>query len=64
MIGSGGAVDAARAEGAAVITPPPLGVGLLEFHQLDLMVEAGQIAGRAFLDQGGAEFLTRGAGPR
>ena len=39
MIGSAGAVEAARAAGAYAITPPTLGVGLLEFHQLDRMVE-------------------------
>ena len=52
MIGSAGAVNAARARGATVVTPAALGVGLLEFHQLDRMVEAGRAAGRALLDQG------------
>jgi predicted acylesterase/phospholipase RssA len=56
MIGSGGAVQAARDSGAFVITPPPLGVGLLEFHQMDLMVEAGRRAARAMLDQAGGQF--------
>jgi predicted acylesterase/phospholipase RssA len=55
MIGSGGAVAAARAEGAWVLTPPTLGVGLLEFHQLDRMIEAGRAAARALLEQAGAE---------
>ena len=56
MIGSRGAVQAARDAGATVITPPPLGVGLLEFHQLDLMVEAGRIAVRELLVQSGGTF--------
>ncbi len=53
FIGSGGAVEAARDAGAVVVTPATLGVGLLEFHQLDRMVEAGREAGRAVLDQSG-----------
>ena len=51
MIGSGGAVAAARAEGAWVVTPATLGVGLLEFHQFDRMVRAGRAAARALLDE-------------
>ena len=38
-----------------MITPPPLGVGLLEFHQLDLMVEAGRMAARALLEEAGGD---------
>ena len=53
MIGSGGAVQAARASGATVITPPPLGVGTLEWHQFDLVVEAGRMAAREMLEQTG-----------
>ncbi len=53
MIGSGGAVQAARASGATVVTPPPLGVGTLEWHQMDLVVEAGRMAARALLEQTG-----------
>lgn len=60
MIGSGGAVAAARAHGAWVVTPPTLGVGLLEFHQLDRMVEAGRTAARALLEQAGGDLV----GPR
>ena len=60
MIGSGGAVESARALGAVVVTPPPLGVGLLEFHQLDLMVEAGRMAARELLEQTGGTFPARG----
>jgi len=59
MIGSGGAVAAARAQGAWVVTPPTLGVGLLEFHQLDRMVEAGRSAARALLEQVGDDLLGR-----
>jgi predicted acylesterase/phospholipase RssA/CRP-like cAMP-binding protein len=59
MIGSGGAITAARAEGAWVVTPPTLGVGLLEFHQLDRMIRAGRSAARALLDAAGDEL----AGP-
>ena len=56
MIGSGGAVAAARAAGATVITPPPLGVGTLEWHQMDLVVEAGRMAARRLLEQTGGTF--------
>jgi NTE family protein len=56
MIGSGGAVAAARAQGAWVVTPPTLGVGLLEFHQLDRMVRAGRSAARTLLEQSGDLF--------
>ena len=56
MIGSGGAVAAARAQGAWVVTPPTLGVGLLEFHQLDRMIEAGRTAARALLEEAGGDL--------
>jgi len=56
MIGSGGAVSAAHAHGAWVVTPPTLGVGLLEFHQLDRMVEAGRAAARALLEAAGGDL--------
>ena len=56
MIGSGGAVAAARAQGAWVVTPPTLGVGLLEFHQLDRMVLAGRSAARSLLEQSGGDL--------
>ena len=52
MIGSGGAVAAARDRGAFVVTPATMGVGLLEFHQFDRMVRAGRLAARALLDAG------------
>jgi EmrB/QacA subfamily drug resistance transporter len=53
FIGSGGAVAAAREAGAIVVTPSTMGVGLLEFHQLDRMVESGRQAGRALLAEAG-----------
>ncbi|HEX2895416.1 MAG TPA: DHA2 family efflux MFS transporter permease subunit [Marmoricola sp.] len=56
MIGSGGAVAAARAQGAWVVTPPTLGVGLLEFHQLDRMIDAGRAAARVLLEQTGGDL--------
>ncbi len=51
LIGSGGAVERARASGVTVVTPAPMGVGLLEFHQIDRMVESGRAAARALLEQ-------------
>jgi len=56
FIGSGGATETARAAGAVVVTPSTMGVGLLEFHQLDRMVEAGRAAARAVLDESGGVF--------
>jgi NTE family protein len=56
MIASGGAVAAARGQGAWVVTPATLGVGLLEFHQLDRLVQAGRAAGRALLEEAGDEL--------
>jgi NTE family protein len=52
MIGAGGAVQAAHEQGAFVVTPAPMGVGLLEFHQFDVMVRAGREAARALLADG------------
>ena len=52
MIGSGGAVQAAHERGALVVTPASMGVGLLEFHQFDVMVAAGREAARTLLDSG------------
>jgi NTE family protein len=57
FIGSAGAVETARAAGAVVVTPSTQGVGLLEFHQLDRMVESGRAAGRALLEQAGDHLL-------
>jgi len=58
MIGSAGAVAGARAHGAWVVTPTALGVGLLEFHQLDRMVQAGRSAARSLLEQAGGDLGT------
>jgi predicted acylesterase/phospholipase RssA len=59
MIGAGGAVDAAHRLGAAVVTPATMGVGLLEFHQIDRMVLAGREAARALLAEGALDLGTR-----
>ena len=59
MIGAGGAVDAAHRRGAVVVTPATLGVGLLEFHQLDRMVQAGREAARALLAHGSLDLGAR-----
>ncbi|HET9499176.1 MAG TPA: MFS transporter [Marmoricola sp.] len=56
MIGSGGATERARACGAYVISPPSMGVGMLEFHQMDRMVEAGRVAARALLEATGGDL--------
>ena len=56
MIGSGGAVDAARARGAWVVSPSAMGVGLLEFHQFDRMVQAGREAARVLLERAGGDL--------
>lgn len=56
MIGSGGAVEAARRQGAWVLGPSSMGVGLLEFHQLDRMVEAGRAAARLLLERSGGDL--------
>ncbi|GAA2162794.1 MFS transporter [Pedococcus bigeumensis] len=57
LIGSGGAVEAARAAGAIVVTPAAMGVGLLEFHQLDTLVAAGLTAGRRLVAESGLPSL-------
>ena len=51
----------ARGAGAIVVTPSSMGVGLLEFHQLDRMVESGRQAGRALLEQCGDQLRLNGA---
>jgi predicted acylesterase/phospholipase RssA len=64
MIGSGGAVAAASARGATVVTPATLGVGLLEFHQMDRMVQAGREAARVLLAEGGPDLVQRETAPQ
>ena len=56
MIGAGGAVEAAHRQGAVVLTPAAMGVGLLEFHQIDRMVQSGREAGRALLAEGSLDL--------
>jgi NTE family protein len=55
-IGGHGTAQRARERGAFVITPPSLGVGMMEFHQLDRMVDAGRMAARALLDATGGDL--------
>jgi NTE family protein len=58
MIGSNGSVDAARSRGAWVVAPASMGVGLLEFHQLDRMVQSGREAARALLEQASGDLFS------
>ena len=53
MIGSAGAGEQARTAGAYVVAPASMGVGMLEFHQIDTMIAAGRVAARALLDEVG-----------
>ena len=53
LIGSGGATADATAAGLVVVTPPALGVGLLEFHQFDAVYDAGLATGRRLVAGGG-----------
>ncbi|WP_353952042.1 MFS transporter [Knoellia sp. S7-12] len=55
MIGSSDTAPARQA-GAYVISPSSMGVGLLEFHQLDTMIESGRAAARELLEQSGDEL--------
>lgn len=57
MIG-GGDTRSAEHSGAYVITPSSMGVGLLEFHQIDQMVASGRAAARHLLEETGATFST------
>jgi predicted acylesterase/phospholipase RssA len=56
-LGSVDTAEAARTHAALVITPPNDGVGILEFHQLDRMREAGRRAARETLDRVGAPLF-------
>lgn len=62
LIGSGGAVERARAAGAYIISPPTLGVGLMEFHQMDRMIESGRHAARALLEATGGDLTVAATG--
>ena len=57
MIGSAGAVEAARSRGAWVVAPSSMGVGLLEFHQFDRMVQAGRAAVRQLLAEASGDVF-------
>jgi predicted acylesterase/phospholipase RssA len=57
MISGGDAAQAQR-QGAWVITPHSMGVGFLEFHQFDRLVESGRAAARTLLDQTGGDLFT------
>jgi predicted acylesterase/phospholipase RssA len=52
LIGSSGAAAGAVAAGLVVVTPPSLGVGLLEFHQFDALYDAGLATGRRLVAEG------------
>jgi predicted acylesterase/phospholipase RssA len=51
LLGSVDTAEAARTHADLVITPPNDGVGILEFHQLDRMREAGRRAAQEALQQ-------------
>ncbi|MDW4572896.1 MFS transporter [Microbacterium sp. M3] len=55
MINGGDAAGAQRL-GAWVVTPHSMGVGFLEFHQFDRLVESGRAAARTLLEQTGGDF--------
>ena len=55
--GSAEATRHAHESASLVITPGGRGVGLLEFHQIDRMVEAGRVAARAALDAAPAGLI-------
>ncbi|WP_404386579.1 DHA2 family efflux MFS transporter permease subunit [Knoellia locipacati] len=55
MIGSSD-YSAAAGSGIHVIAPPSKGVGLLEFHQLDQMIESGRESARELLDRTGGDL--------
>jgi NTE family protein len=50
LLGSANTSDAARRHADLIIRPRAEGVGLLEFHQLDVAREAGRAAGRETLE--------------
>lgn len=51
LMSSAAALDRARTRAAVMVTPDTRGIGLLEFHQIDRVREAGRAAGRAALEQ-------------
>lgn len=60
MISSGGAIGRAREHGAWVINVAGRGVGLLEFHQMDVLVESGRSAVRTLLERCGGDLGSLG----
>jgi NTE family protein len=62
MIGSADTREAGRRYADLVITPQNDGVGILEFHQLDRMKDAGRRAAVEALETAPAELLARFAG--
>lgn len=61
MLGSVDTAEAARTHAGLVITPENDGVGLLEFHQLDRMREAGRRAVREALESAAIATLAEPA---
>ena len=59
MLGSVDTTEVARKHAELVIRPPNEGVGMLEFHQLDRMREAGRRAALEALESAPAELLAR-----
>ena len=57
LINSSGASADALAAGAYVLSPRIDSVGLLEFHQFDVMVAAGRAAARDLLEVTGGNFV-------
>ena len=51
LLGSANTSDAARRHADLTIKPRNIGVGLLEFHQLDRAIDAGRAAAREALEQ-------------
>ena len=57
LLGSADTSEAARRHADLVIAPPDEGVGLLEFHQLDVLRESGRRAAAAALEHAPASVL-------
>ena len=57
-LGSANTSEAARRHADLVIKPRAEGVGLLEFHQLDVAVEAGRVAAQAALEDAPGSLFT------
>lgn len=52
LLGSSNTSEEARRHADVVIKPRPDGVGLLEFHQIDVARQAGRVAAREALEEG------------